>query len=216
MVLIYHYLLNKSIYTIYILSLFLFIILWDNFYKKGFLFLYKVILLGNKNDNTITSSITRMLSLYGKTTAIIDGKIKDMGNNENINFVIYDTDSLNQCDTQNTIIVLKDQITPENIWLEKIKCPIIVNSANISAINILESNNIKHITCGMNQKDFVTCSSITDDNIVFDIHKKIIRLNGNTLQPMELPVKIENNNTYYLMAFFVILILCDMENLLLN
>lgn len=177
------------------------------------MYLYKIILVGSKTDTTITSDLLKLFSGYGSAILLGDGKLKEFCTNDmSESFVLYDTDSLYKCNTENTIIIIKDQVNPDNIIFDKIKCPVIVSSANTAVIKRLEdSGNIRFWTCGMNSRDTVSYSSITDESIVCNLQKKVVRLNSRDAQIMEIPVRTQNINAYYIMAFFACMIFCDME-----
>lgn len=179
--------------------------------------MYKIILVGSKNDSTITSALLKMFSDYGSTILINDGKLKESKNsNIGANFILYDTDNLSKCNAEDTIIIIKDQVDIERILFEKIKANIIVSSSNETVISELKNRGIKFITCGMAENDTVSYSSITDESIVFLLQKKIPRLNGKSTEAMEIPLKIQNTNTYYLMSFFACMVLCNMDGHLLD
>lgn len=64
------------------------------------------------------------------------------------------------------------------------------------------------ITCGTNNKNTVTMSSITDKSVIITLQRSVIDTKGNRIEPMEFKILITKNySKYSIMACAVALIL---------
>ena len=85
---------------------------------------------------------------------------------------------------------------------------LIFNSSNKADIEISKNSCGEIITCGMSIRDTVTFSSFAEETCVFNLQRQITRLNGEKVQPFELPVICKkSDDRYALLVSYLILII---------
>ncbi len=84
----------------------------------------------------------------------------------------------------------------------------ICEDSNKNALNILKTNNIPVISCGMNSKNTITLSSINPNTLVTGLQRTVFDLNYNEILPTEFKITLkENYKPFSVMASVGILLL---------
>ena len=105
-------------------------------------------------------------------------------------------------DVKLDILVLEDLAIDKQIVksiIQDVKYLIIQD--NISDIELNLDKEINIITFGFNHKSTVTVSSVTDENIIICIQRKIENINQKFIQPQEIIIK--NTNKYNINKYII-------------
>lgn len=177
------------------------------------LFIYTVVIFGNAADHSLAKTITKTLSQFGNTIFSGHGRISiSISENNSVPlFFICETDTLQYVDTQNAVIILKENIEGTIADWDNIDLAAIISSDNDSGLIQLANHNINVITCGMSGKDTITISSKSEGVTMISIQRIIHRLDGGIVEPMEIPVRSGNLSTYQILALCALFCVMGME-----
>lgn len=95
----------------------------------------------------------------------------------------------------------ENQILPDNLIG-------ICDNTNYKSIKIFEKNKISVVTCGNNNKNTITISSINQNNLVITLQRILETVNGKLLQPADykITVKKQYSSTAILISTAILLI----------
>ncbi|WRS28831.1 hypothetical protein U6B65_06820 [Oscillospiraceae bacterium MB08-C2-2] len=108
-------------------------------------------------------------------------------------FVVKDFDSL--CSggevPEALLIIYKNICT-----IKKEKIPsqalAVVDSTNRELVHFVSKTKLPAITCGMASMDTITLSSITEESAVINLQRTITCLDGQLVEPQEIPIKLHS------------------------
>jgi len=171
-----------------------------------------VIVLSSACEKKILTCIKNLLGEKYSIASIDEKTYCDNG--QNTNFIIIKSSTITNVKAK-SIVVFKDSTALcENINLDE-NCIAIANSDDQNIIKYLAANNIKAITCGLSTKDTLTLSSITQDSAVISLQRAITTIYGSTLEPFEMPVKLQSKlEPYSILIIAAITIITDNAELL--
>lgn len=76
---------------------------------------------------------------------------------------------------------------------------------DIKSLELLKNLKIPVVTCGMNGKNTVTISSITDESCSITLQRSLTDIDKNVIEPAEFPLKLKNKyHTFSIMAAVVL------------
>lgn len=85
----------------------------------------------------------------------------------------------------------------------------ICEDCNKKALELFYESNIPVISCGMNQKNTITLSSINSDTLLASLQRTVTDIRGNEIEPEEFKIKLKKQYLpFSVMASTAILILC--------
>ncbi len=147
-----------------------------------------VVLLGNKNSK-IEKEILEILSKYKEITVQSFSKAKNIQSLCKI------------------AVFCNNAKEFESLILDK-KIIGICENANPTALKVFQKSEINVISCGINSKNTVTISSLTENNISVTLQRTVTDFCGIDTEPCEITVKLTKSyNPYSVMASTAILIL---------
>lgn len=99
----------------------------------------------------------------------------------------------------------------KNIRFKEQKLPIgivgICEENDKTALEIFKKSHNAVITCGINNKNTVTLSSISEDTLFATLQRSVYDINGNLLEPCELKIKLTENFSPFSVICSVIILL---------
>lgn len=168
----------------------------DLFFKKNLLSLF------NENFSLMQISARKIAK-----SGWLDFSSEDL--NDNYAFTFIDCECVNTIRLDRCVLVFSENTdtVPEEIAGKHIVG--IVPSRNNSVIEQLIQRRIPVITCGLSQKDTVTYSSRTDDELVVSLQRSVKRSDHVTIEPFEMPFALTpESDVYAILAFFAVCIEC--------
>lgn len=84
----------------------------------------------------------------------------------------------------------------------------ICEDTNKNALENFKKSNIAVITCGINNKNTITISSLCENNVLVTLQRSIIDINGNHIEPCEFKISLlKQYNPYSILSVTAILII---------
>ena len=167
-----------------------------------------LVLYGDIKDKSITSKLCRVLSDYGGVLYFSDTKAVKYGNFNDVSFIVYECDDLQEIDISNSIVIFKSKQTSEHIIKLSDSAICITESSNQKAISAIRGNNSPCISCGMSCNDSVTLSSISDTDAIISIQRSLTTINGSIVEPCDITVKLKQfYDGFSLLSIFCSLII---------
>lgn len=167
-----------------------------------------IILYGDKGDNQIKSLITSDLALFSDLIFCADKTVKQIGDNASL--LILDTDSIENIELNECIIVFKENAKLSNLKKIPPNTIAVVSSANTELIERLSAHKVSLISCGMLAKDTLTFSSNMDENMVVALQREMQTPRKKVYEPLEIPVSYNvNANKYAILAYTAIKLLTE-------
>lgn len=117
-----------------------------------------------------------------------------------------------------TIAVLSDLLAapPEEVQLPE-GCPAILSGDNQAAVEFARRHRLLPLDCGLSLRDTLTLSSRTDNSVVIALQRPVKRLDGTTLEPVEIPLSLTQKwAPYPLLCCAGVLLLADGPSALLE
>jgi len=171
-----------------------------------------VSVIGKSTDKALEEIILSQLIKTYQVTYIKNKSLVQAGSGYEI--IVCDTPELKSLYINECIIVLKNGGLVPEIPLPE-KSIIIASSENLEQLKALKNTNLNVITCGVNEKDTLSCSSITTDSVVISLNRQITAFSGRKIQPLEIPLRLEGmppktfNDVYYPIAFTALRLILD-------
>lgn len=168
-------------------------------------FIISIIIVGDLEDASIGNFFFENLSKQFSVSYFSNGRFLESGIGQEI--MLYETDKIAQCNFKNCVMIIKKQCSI-NICNEfESNTVAIVSSEQQNHLKLLSKLNLRTITCGSSSKDTVTFSSKNDDEIVISLQRAISTINGEIIEPFEMPMKksIEDDD-FTLLAYVSLLI----------
>jgi hypothetical protein len=167
-----------------------------------------VYVIGNSTDKALEELILSRLSNSYSVTYIKNKSLVQTGAGYEI--VVADFTELKSLYIPECIFVLKNDAHVPKIPLPE-KSIIIVNSENTDQLMALKNTKLNVLTCGVNVKDTLSCSSITADSLVVSLNREVTAFSGRKIQPLEIPLKLDKmpKDIYYPIAFTALRLILD-------
>lgn len=84
----------------------------------------------------------------------------------------------------------------------------ICEDCNKTALKLFSNSDITVITCGMNSKNTITCSSINGETYLISLQRNILNLKGEEIEPQEFKIKLKKKYLpYSVMASLAVILL---------
>ncbi len=160
-----------------------------------------VILLSNRKSNR-EKELVKILEKYGGNF-ISDKVLSENGGKFTIISIYKKTEiSLNK-----GIAVFVEK----SIRFKDQKFPIgiigVCEENNKTALETFKKNRNAVITCGINNKNTITLSSISEDTLFATLQRSVYDINGNLIEPCELKIKLTENFSPFSVICSVIILL---------
>ena len=160
-----------------------------------------VIILSDRKNKT-ENEILEILSKYG-ANYFSDRKIQIKNNL----FTVISIYKKSEIDTTNGIVIILDK----GYRFKEQKLPLgiigIYEETNKTACEIFKRNNNAIISCGSNNKNTITVSSIGKNTILLNIQRVLTDINGKPIFPCELKIKLQNKySPFSIMASTAVLL----------
>jgi hypothetical protein len=167
-----------------------------------------VFLIGEREDIGLESLIKNNLSNTYSVTYIKDGAVSRLG--KGYNLLVIDTPRLELAELSECIVIMKDFGEVPAVSLPE-KSIVIANSENTQQLERLESLGQRVISCGKNNRDTFSYTSLTYDGIVISLNREITAFSGKKIQPLEIPVKFNTapDNVYDTIAYTALRLVLD-------
>ena len=160
-----------------------------------------VILLSNRKSK-LEKEIVKILEKYGGN--FISDKTLYI-NGEGFNIISFYKKAEISIDKGVAVFLEK------NIRFKDQKLPIgivgICEENDITALEIFKKNHNAVITCGVNNKNTITFSSISQNTLFATLQRCVYDINGNLLEPCELKIKLTENFSSFSVICSVIILL---------
>jgi hypothetical protein len=175
-----------------------------------------VLLYGNEKDNQITNTLLGTIRALGLSALHITNKSIAMipPNSKQPDYLILDNPGMQYIQLAKGIVIFKQGflINQNGINLPK-EFFAIVDPENDDAVMMLKKSCMQTITCGMSQKDTFNFSSIGQEKAVVSLQRAIQNLNGEIVEPCEMPILINSEHSEYaLLASVAVLTLSGIVN----
>jgi hypothetical protein len=167
-----------------------------------------VFLIGERDDIGLESLIKVNLSGTYSVTYIKDSAVSRLGKGYDI--LVLDTPRLELAELNECIIVMKNFGEVPTVTLP-MKNIVIANSENTEQLERLEFMGQQVISCGKNNRDTFSYTSLTYDGIVISLNREITAFSGKKIQPLEIPVKFNTapDNVYDTIAYTALRLILD-------
>jgi hypothetical protein len=167
-----------------------------------------VSIIGKSTDKTLEEIILSQLSKTYRVTYIKNKSLVQTGHGYEI--AITDFSELKSLYLPECIVIMKSGAIVPEIPLPE-KSIIIANSECLEQLTALKKTNLNVITCGANEKDTLSYSSLTGDSIVISLNREVTAFSGRKIQPLEIPLKLPKipKDVYYPIAFTALRLVLD-------
>ena len=159
-----------------------------------------VILYGSEKDTQVTNTLLGAITAIGKSALHVTYKAIAMvpPKAQSPDFLIIDQSDVPYVQTGRGVVVFRQGLSffqngfniPENYFA-------VVDPENEEAVKMLRKSCMQTVTCGLSQKDTVTFSSIEQDSAVVSLQRGILRLDGKSIEPVEVPVRFGGSHAQY-------------------
>ena len=134
--------------------------------------------------------------------------LKQKIENENVVF-INEKNIENIKNIKFKIIVLNKGIDNKNIKNILLNAEYLILNSDINVkIDLIENLDLKVITYGFNSKSTVTASSVTEEEMLICVQRKIINIKGKKIEPQEINIEkdimLDNYDNMYIMCLATI------------
>ena len=105
--------------------------------------------------------------------------------------VICGMESFGQIDCEKIIIARKQAKPFDKKILGEGKAVAVVDSSDAGLLEHFSQTKIPAITCGLNRRDTISLSSMSESQAVLDIRRGITCFDGTVIEPQEIPVRMK-------------------------
>jgi hypothetical protein len=175
-----------------------------------------VLLYGNEKDNEIKNTLLGTIRALGLSALHITNKSIAMipPSSKQPDYLILDNSSMEYIQLSKGIVIFKQGIS---FYQSGLNLPkeffAIVDPENDDAVLMLKRSCMQTITCGLSQKDTFNFSSIGQEKAVVCLQRSIQNLNGEIIEPCELPIKLNSEQSKYaLLSSVAVLVLSGIIN----
>jgi len=167
-----------------------------------------VFLTGDSCDSGLESLIKSNLSNTYRVTYIKGNSISRLGKGYDI--LVLDAPHIGHIELSECIVVMKAFGEVPSTALPQ-KSIVIANSENTEQLNALEAFKQRVISCGKNNRDTLSYTSLTHDGIVISLNREITAFSGKKIEPLEIPVKFTftPDNVYDTIAYTALRLILD-------
>lgn len=179
-----------------------------------------LVLLGSLSDRRVGQALKDLFSRRVSFLHICGSKLDLSGTVPD--FLIYETDTLEQLPVPSGILICKETSRQPGISLCHVEEPEpfqtflgILSSEDTAGAQLFSQMKLTTITCGLSGKDSLTLSSITSDSAVICLQRTIRSLSGQEIDPGEIPVTLTRPiDRYSLLAAVAVALLSQRRELL--
>lgn len=165
-----------------------------------------IVFYGKKSERK-TRLFTELLARLGSVVYVSDEKLSGAIEPQP-DFLVVETNTASEINFEKTIVIFRDEFDAGRLQKLHPGATAIVNSQNRRATELIKQIGVKAVTCGHSRKDTVTFSSYTDDTIVISIQRAMQAMNGDEVEPFDLPVRIQSKiDLYSVLSFASALVL---------
>jgi hypothetical protein len=167
-------------------------------------------IIGRESDKALEEIILSQLTKTYRVTYVKNKSVVQAGHGYEL--VIADFTELKSLYVPECVLLLKNGGTVPKIPLPA-KSIIIVNSENTE--QLLALSNMAHtvITCGVSEKDTMSCSSYGGggNTVMTSLNREITAFSGRSISPLELPLKLDKppKDIYYPLAYTALRLILD-------
>lgn len=167
-----------------------------------------VFLAGNPCDIGLENLVKSNLINTYSVTYIKDNSVSRTGKGYDI--LVFDAPRLDVVELNECIVVMKAFGEVPSTALPE-KSIVIANSENTEQLNALEAYKQSVISCGNNNRDTFSYTSLTRDGIVISLNREITAFSGRKIEPLEVPVKFASppDNIYDIIAYTALRLVLD-------
>jgi len=174
-----------------------------------------VLLYGSDNSTELTSALLGCISAINSSVLYLTANLVSLppANTQKIDFMVIDNMNINSVCAQKGIVVFKQDISGISNLLEiPNEFIAVTDPENTEAVIMLQKNGMQTITCGLSQKDTLTYSSIDAERAMISLQREIKTIDGETVYPMEIPIKLKSiHGDYPALASFAVLLLSGID-----
>lgn len=162
-----------------------------------------MVLLFSERKNKEEMEIIKILNNYG--ASYVSDKTVTEGKNKFTVISLYKKTDVNL--EKGVVVLLGNSKKFESLRF-KGNITGICDGSNQKTLDIFSNSPITVISCGMGRRNTVTASSITKENVLISIQRCFNDINGNTIEPLELKIRLKDNyKDFSIMASVTILLL---------
>jgi hypothetical protein len=178
---------------------------------KGAININTLLLYGNEKDNQITNTLLGTIRASGLSALHITNHSVAMipPSSKQPDYLVLDNATMQYIQLAKGIVIFKQGIS---YYQNGLNLPkeffAIVDPQNEGALSMLQKSCMQTITCGMSNKDTFNFSSIGQEKAVVSLQHTIQNLNGDTIEPCELPILFSAiHSEYALLSSVAVLML---------
>ena len=166
-------------------------------------------------NNSIYNVLKQAVQENISTTYLSESRL--IGNKKNSDLIFYNLPNLEQINCDKTLLILDHLKNCEIRCASSCRVIAVVNSNNTEALQTASALKIPAVTCGMQSKDTITLSSITQESAVLSIQRSIVTFDNTVIEPSEIPLTLHSSlDNFTILAVCAILILSGNFSLLQN
>lgn len=170
----------------------------------------RFILYGNDNGK-LANKLSGFLKERMEFSFYCKGKIKDYGKNPKVE--ILDLEELEKLDCGRSIIALKRKANLHKVKFLSPETMVIVHSENRKQLESISRFQTNVITIGLSPKDTITFSSRGEEQSVVALQRTLTTLEGNVLDPMEIPCRHTRGwDDFSILYFTAVLLLLNLPD----
>lgn len=151
-----------------------------------------ILVIGGKSHSKISDSLYQCFKQKYSTALCADREIQL--EDPQPEFCIWETEDLDQRVGDQTILIFRENFSSRDSG-KKIQIPghvtaAIASSQDKDALSLLMGSQVPVITCGLSSRDTITFTSNTDDGVVIALQRTLPDMDGNQVEPVEIPVSL--------------------------
>jgi hypothetical protein len=182
---------------------------------KGAININSLLLYGNEKDNQITNTLLGTIRASGLSALHITNHSVAMipPSSKQPDYLVLDNADMQYIQLAKGIVIFKQGIS---FYQNGFNLPkeffAIVDPENEDAVSMLKKSCMQTITCGMSKKDTFNFSSIGQEKAVVSLQHTIQNLDGDIIEPCELPILFTSiHSEYALLSSVAVLMLSGIE-----
>jgi len=169
-------------------------------------------IIGRDSDKALEEIILSQLTKTYRVTYVKNKSLVQEG--QGYELVIADFTELKSLYVPELVLIMKNGgIVPSPTVSLPEKSIIIANSENTEQLLSLQNLKCTVITCGINEKDTLSCSSYGGggSTLMISLNREITAFSGRVISPLELPLKLDKvpKDVYYPIAFTALRLILD-------
>lgn len=155
----------------------------------------RIIVLGKRSDSSITRVLKRSLGRKMCVEAFSEFEFSRIGKGDP-DVILIDTEKVAKIDSRDTILIFKKGYCGKIPEISS-KCTAVLEESNTALLNSLLKLPFSAICCGLSQRNTLTVSSMQSNEAVVSLQRELVSVFGNVVEPSDIPVKLDTQQTYY-------------------